>query len=416
MNRRQFLSAAAFTAAAALGGAHAAVAKSLHVSESTAATSRKLIIVLFGGGTRSSESIDDPQHRHIPHLWNDLVPKGTLFTNMRVEHKVVHPNSAGSVMTGHWEWDDIDWSRPVAHPTVFELYRKVRRAPDTATWAFVYASILANTGESLAPGYGRPYAANVVEPPTIPRTTAENMDQIMQHAAALGSLDGQVNATSECEKLARQTSRISTKHLRSKQARDFLDTEYANWKAGAGTTSHDAFLTDRAISCMRTFAPDVLAVDYGEIDCAHYGSWSRYVDAIRRTDQLTPRPRARQTRPLGIHSPQQLLHQRRRRRRLPTRLDACSRPRRKTRTPNRKTRPHHHRCRHRTRVPRSRPLKRSTTVNIGPRPQRQNNEVLKTPSSRIETADTATQPLPRSRSHDSIIPITSSSETSYQFK
>jgi hypothetical protein len=28
-------------------------------------------------------------------------------------------------------------------------------------------------------------------------------------------------------------------------------------------------------------------VDYGEIDCAHYGSWSRYVEAIRRTDELT---------------------------------------------------------------------------------------------------------------------------------
>jgi arylsulfatase A-like enzyme len=38
---------------------------------------------------------------------------------------------------------------------------------------------------------------------------------------------------------------------------------------------------------MRTFAPDVMAVDFGEIDCAHYGSWSRYVDAIRRTDELT---------------------------------------------------------------------------------------------------------------------------------
>ncbi|MHC4155528.1 MAG: twin-arginine translocation signal domain-containing protein [Planctomycetota bacterium] len=288
ISRRQFLSlAAGVGATAALGRAHAAIAKSLHVSGSSAATPKKLLIVLFGGGTRSSESIDDPQHSYIPHLWNDLVPKGTLFTDMRVEQKVVHPNSAGSIMTGHWEWDDIDWSRPVANPTIFELYRKARRAPDTAAWAFVYASILANTGQSLAPDYGRPYAANVVEPPTIPRATAEEMDRIMQHAAALGSLDTQVNATSECEKLARQTSYISTQNLRSKQARDFLDAEYANWKTGAGTTSHDAFLTDRAISCMRTFAPDVIAVDFGEIDCAHYGSWSRYVDAIRRTDQLT---------------------------------------------------------------------------------------------------------------------------------
>ena len=38
---------------------------------------------------------------------------------------------------------------------------------------------------------------------------------------------------------------------------------------------------------MRKFAPDVMAVMYGEIDCAHYGSWSRYLDAIRRTDELT---------------------------------------------------------------------------------------------------------------------------------
>ena len=44
---------------------------------------------------------------------------------------------------------------------------------------------------------------------------------------------------------------------------------------------------ERAIACMRAFSPDILAVDFGEIDCAHYGSWSRYVDAIRRTDELT---------------------------------------------------------------------------------------------------------------------------------
>ena len=38
---------------------------------------------------------------------------------------------------------------------------------------------------------------------------------------------------------------------------------------------------------MQTFAPDIMAVDFGEIDCAHYGSWSRYVEAIKRTDELT---------------------------------------------------------------------------------------------------------------------------------
>jgi hypothetical protein len=291
ISRRQFLYAAAgMGAAAALGDADALLAGSPRPAEDSASPApaqRKLIVILFGGGTRSSETIDEPTHRFIPHLWNELIPRGTLFTNMRVEHKVVHPNSAGSIMTGHWEWDDIDWSRPVAHPTIFEIHRRARQAPDTAAWAFVYASILAKTGESLAKDYGRKYAANVVAPPTVPRTTAEDIERRMQRAASLGSTDAQIETANTCAKLARATSHISVKGLRSKRARTFLDTEYSKWKAGSGTTSHDAFLTDRAIACMRTLAPDVMAVDFGEIDCAHYGSWSRYVEAVRRTDELT---------------------------------------------------------------------------------------------------------------------------------
>ena len=83
-------------------------------------------------------------------------------------------------MTGHWEWDDLDWAQPLAHPTIFEVYRQARHAPDTATWALVYASILARIGESLAPDFGPSFAANVVEPPTIPRSTAEEMDRLMR--------------------------------------------------------------------------------------------------------------------------------------------------------------------------------------------------------------------------------------------
>jgi len=289
MNRRAFLRSTLLTGAgAALAGTGALLGG--YPSEAAALPQlrhRKLIVVLFGGGTRSSETIDDPQHRFIPHLWKELIPRGTLFTNMRVERRVVHPNSAGSIVTGHWEWDDIDWSKPVAHPTIFEIYRKARKAPDTAAWVFAYASILAKTGESLAPGYGPEFGANVIEPPTIPRKSAEEMDRRMRHAAALGSVESELEAARESAELARSTSRVARGGLRSDKARAFLDREYTAWKASSDSTSHDLFLTDRAIACMRKFAADVIAVMYGEIDCAHYGSWSRYVEAIRRTDELT---------------------------------------------------------------------------------------------------------------------------------
>jgi hypothetical protein len=283
MSRRQFIhTAGAVGASAILGSAPVTFGCSL-VPEKQ----RKLIVVLFGGGIRSSESIDDPQHRWIPRLWTEMIPKGTLFTNMRIEGKVVHPNSAGSIVTGHWEWDDIDWSRPVAHPTIYEIYRKAHAATDTSAWAFVYASILANTGVSRADGYGLDYAANVVEPPTISRAAAEQMDKLMQQSDVFGSSEAQLQAARHCADLARSSSRIALGGLRSPQARSFIESEYAVWKKSDATTSHDAFLTDRAMACMKTFSPNVITVAFGEIDCAHYGSWSRYVEAIRRTDELT---------------------------------------------------------------------------------------------------------------------------------
>ena len=287
MDRREFLQAATSLGAAAVVAPAAHWFNILTRAQGPGEVPRKLIIVQFGGGTRNRDTIDDPDHRYIPRLWAEMIPRGTLFTNMRVEHKVVHPNSTGSMMTGHWEWDDIDWSKPVAHPTIFEIYRRARRAPDTSAWVFAYASILAKTGESTADGYGPSFAANVIEPPTIPRSTSVRMDRIMQHAAAAGSAEAEIRAVRECATLARSTSRIARGGLRSRRARKFLEREYGVWKAGSGTTSHDAFLTDCAIGCMREFAPDIMAVDYGEIDCAHYGSWSRYVEAIRRTDELT---------------------------------------------------------------------------------------------------------------------------------
>ncbi len=248
---------------------------------------RKLIIVQFGGGVRCSETMDDPQHRYIPRLWKEMAPRGTLFTNMRVEGKVVHPNSTGSIVTGHWEWDDLDWAKPVKHPTIFEIHRKATGAPDTKAWAFVYASILAKAGESQATGFGTNFAANVVEPPTIPRAAADEMNRLLTHAAATGQPSAELEAAGKSGALARSSSQIAHTGLRSDAAREFLERQYAAWKSATGTTSHDAFLTDCALAAMREFAPDVMLVAMGEIDCAHYGSWSRYTDAIRRTDELT---------------------------------------------------------------------------------------------------------------------------------
>ncbi len=287
MNRRRFLHGACGAVAGVLIPARSVLARFATPSPADGPR-RKVIIVVFGGGTRYSESLGDPEHRYIPRLWNELIPRGTLFTDVRVEGRVVHTNCTASLLTGHREYDtDNDWSRPVEHPTVFEIFRKSRGALDTAAWAFVYASILSNIVWSRAAGFGPDYAANVVEPPTIPRETAERVGARLQQAASTGSVQEELKAAREAARWTRAESRLRRNGLRSETARQFLDQQYQGWKSGSGTTSHDAFLTDRAIACMKQFAPDVIVVAFGEMDCAHYGSWSRYVEAIQRTDELT---------------------------------------------------------------------------------------------------------------------------------
>jgi hypothetical protein len=284
-NRRAFLQ----TAAAAAVGA-SPVGRLLAAGAAASLpplAERRLIVVLFGGGTRSSESITDPEHRYIPRLWKELVPQGTLLTNMRVERRVVHTNCNASIKTGHWEYDDLDWSKPPKHPTIFEIVRKERGLPDTAAWSFVYASILAQTARSQADGYGRRFAANLVEPPTISRAAAEEMERLMAAARASGSPEAERKATAKCAHLARSDSRIADGGLQSPAARAWLRERYRAWCNADDTTSHDALLANCACDCMKRFAPQVMSVDFGEIDCAHYGSWSRYVEAIRRTDELT---------------------------------------------------------------------------------------------------------------------------------
>ena len=160
-----------------------------------------------------------------------------------------------------------------------------RNLPDTAAWSFVYASILAKTGRSSAEGYGRRFAANVVEPPTIPRAAAEEMERLMAAARPLGSPEAEGG-----RRRVRPAGRPPAESRRRTPVRrrpPLASGAVPAWCNADGTTSHDCFWPICACNCMKRFSPQVMSVDFGEIDCAHYGSWSRYVEAIRRTDELT---------------------------------------------------------------------------------------------------------------------------------
>lgn len=73
---------------------------------------RGVVVVVWAGGVRASETILDPQHRYVPRMWSDLVPRGTLLTRIFNDGWTNHGPSLKALATGRWEVGGYD--RPSA--------------------------------------------------------------------------------------------------------------------------------------------------------------------------------------------------------------------------------------------------------------------------------------------------------------
>jgi hypothetical protein len=284
MNRREFLRSGACAVAAAGAGPWATALPSAGKALSEDPC---VVLVLFGGGTRNSESITDPDHRYIPRLWNSLRPEGTLFTNVRNDGLIVHTSAAASILSGYWEHLDLAWKEPARHPTILERIREGKGFSADQCWAFVYAVILANNVYSVGTPFGRERSANVLYPPTVPRSTRDRVQELTALAGAASDPDEREEQLRGARRLLRSTARPHFEYLLTDEARQFADGFFDRWREEDGTTSHDALIAEAAKATMKHFRPRVVMVGFGEIDCAHYGNFSRYTDAIRRTDELT---------------------------------------------------------------------------------------------------------------------------------
>jgi hypothetical protein len=84
----------------------------------------KNVFIVVGDQFRHDESFGDRTHQYIPHLWNDLVPQGslcvTIYGNPSFMVKVHLATITGS-------WKDVRRLKPQDfpdQPTMFEYYRK----------------------------------------------------------------------------------------------------------------------------------------------------------------------------------------------------------------------------------------------------------------------------------------------------
>lgn len=250
---------------------------------------RKVIIVTFGGGVRTSETFAPEGLVNIPRLAK-LQHDGLFFANTRNEGVLSHFNSTASIVSGNWQRvDDFGQELP-ASPTLFEHYRKQTKAPATDAWVVATNKSFSTMGASGLRDFGLPYGANVVLPKQL---LLEAVKDIVKQPGE-GGVAVRENVEKRLQSILDEGyegvgwtifkgGRELSQHVRRTLTRGL--GEFINGPEAPASGDELTFFLTREI--MREFAPRVLLVNFWDMDVAHWGSYSLYLQAITRTDRLT---------------------------------------------------------------------------------------------------------------------------------
>ena len=250
---------------------------------------RRVIVVTFGGGVRYEDTLARDGWANIPHLTSEIIPQGLVFPIARHEGLTGHFNSTGALVTGSRQNVDAYGSEPPVTPTIFELFRKEHSLPPEETWLIATNKSFGLMGGSKLRSFGDPFSANVVLPKqmlisTIKEAVSTNTGPGVEDRHALA--ERMMLALDEGYEgfgwRVFESNRVLSADVKASLAKSLL--EYFN--DPASPTSGDELTFFMAKEIMNRFAPSLLVVNFWDIDIAHYGAYSLYLDAIRRTDRL----------------------------------------------------------------------------------------------------------------------------------
>jgi len=118
---------------------------------------RNVFIVVIDG-IRFSEAFP-LKGANLPHIWNDLRPRGTIFNNFRNEGRTVTCPGHASFLTGAYEDLANDGSMRPTHPTLFEFFRSETGLPGSACYDIAGKKKLHMLAYSTDPKYGKEFGA-----------------------------------------------------------------------------------------------------------------------------------------------------------------------------------------------------------------------------------------------------------------
>jgi hypothetical protein len=269
-SRRDFLRGAAGLAlgSALFGG-------SPFVHGATAAKKRKVIVITFGGGARDQETFAPEGQDNIPHLMKELIPQASFFTQVMNRGILGHYVATASLATGVYETLNNFSAVPPDHPTVFEYYRKDLNRPSSDAWVVAPSNGFNRIGESDYRTYGNGFGATVVLP------------KHLLSAANSGATTDYDHLLHDSYETPLYTPQLAGSEFELQQLEMILKLSVDDFMAHARIVSSPDELSVYIVKrLMQQEAPSLLWVTMHDIDIAHAGAYSLYVDAIRRTDRL----------------------------------------------------------------------------------------------------------------------------------
>jgi hypothetical protein len=240
----------------------------------------KTIVVTFGGGARDEETFAEEGQANIPHLLGELIPQGTFFTQVVNAGILGHYVATTSILTGVYERFDNFIAQPPPNPTLFEYFRKGLRRPASDAWVIAPSNGFRRIGWSSHASYGEAYGANVILPKALLRVAMSRHDS----AAALPNHFQQDNFENPAYRpgMTVEESESNLQLLESTlrlSVQDFV----AHARAVDSADELSVYIAKRL---MVNVAPSMLALTLHDMDIAHSGAYSLYVDAIQRADRL----------------------------------------------------------------------------------------------------------------------------------
>jgi hypothetical protein len=245
----------------------------------TAIKKRKVVVITFGGGARDQETFAPEGQENIPHLMREMIPQSTFFTQVVNRGILGHYVATASLATGAYETFNNFAAVAPEHPTVFEYFRKDLNRPASDAWVIAPSNGFNRIGESNNRLYGPGLGARVILP-----------KHLLTAATSGNSPSGGANF----EHLLRDnyetpfyTPELAGNQFELQQLAMMLKLSVDDFKTHASTlSSPDELSVYIARQLMRQVAPSLLWITMHDIDIAHAGAFSLYIDGIRRTDRL----------------------------------------------------------------------------------------------------------------------------------